>query len=97
MADDLGVTLYCYRRWEDDTADGDDVSLGKLLPHEVCFILRRRAGMSLKDLADALGVSRWWACKMEYGRANVERLVDYWSTSDKPWRPMHDQRLARLA
>ena len=86
-AADYGVTLYCYRRWEDDEEKPPGVALGKLLPHEACFIRRRRAGITLAQLAATLGVSRWWLCKMEYGKANTDRLVAHWSEHEKPWRP----------
>lgn len=87
-AADYGVTLYRYRQWESGEEKPPSIALGKVLPHEVCFLRRRRAGISLKDLADRLGVCRWWLCKMEYGNANADRLVAYWSQAEKPWRPI---------
>lgn len=88
-ADDHGVSLYLYRRWE---TDGDkigspSIEIGMLALHEICFIRRKHSGFALGDLAEKLGVSRWWLCKMEYGRANCDRLVAYWAQKDKPWRP----------
>ena len=89
-AADNKVTLYCYRRWEDDEDEGTaptELYFDNLEPYEACFIRRRRAGVSLQDLADQLELSRWWVCKMEYGRANAARLVDHWAQVDRPWRP----------
>lgn len=82
-AERLGVTLYRYRLWE----EGQLVptcrrpALGALRPHESCYLLRRRAGLKLRDIADALGTSRWWVTQMESGRAPIDRLLAYWSPS----------------
>lgn len=85
-AEAKGVSLYRYRRWESDQEKPPSVSLGRLEPYEGCFVRRRRAGISLKTLAEVLGVSRWWLCQMEYGKAATDRLVDHWSSVDQPWR-----------
>ena len=82
----FSVSLYRYRRWESDQDKPPNVSLGQLKPHEGCFMRRRRAGISLKTLADVLGVSRWWLCQMEYGNVATDRLVQHWSKVDQPWR-----------
>lgn len=78
-ADEHEVSLYRYRLWEADEEDPPPISLGRLRPHEVCFIRRRRAGVSLADLAGAMGVSEWWLTKMEYGREPAHRLVEHWA------------------
>lgn len=83
---EIGVSHYRYRRWEAGQEKPPKVNLGRLEPHEACFIRRRRAGISLKTLADVLGVSRWWLCQMEYGKGATERLVEHWSSVDRPWR-----------
>lgn len=95
-ADHWGLSLYAYRQCEDDDppeTNTDEVvrswpkvALGRLEPHEICFLYRRRSGMQLQELADTLGISRWWLCRMEYGTAPCDRLHDYWSRSAKPWR-----------
>ena len=81
-----GVSLYMYRCWEDGKNDPPRASIGKLKPHENCFLRRRRAGMSLSALARELDCVAWWACQMEYGRVNADRLVAYWTKKDRPWR-----------
>ncbi len=86
-ADAHGISLYRFRRWESDDEVGPVVRLGGLLEHEVCHILRRRAGIQLEDLAEELGVSRWGLCKMEYGRAaSIEVLTKHWDLVRHPWR-----------
>lgn len=93
-----GMTLYSYRQWENDTPlDAEaagyhqerlwpKLSLHRLEPWEACFILRRRSGISLEELAKTIGVSRWWLCKMEYGRENANRLIEHWRSKSRPWR-----------
>lgn len=48
-------------------------------PHEICFLMRRRAGIKQKDLAKTLGVSRYWVNAMERGSADCTALVNYWT------------------
>lgn len=81
------VSLYCYRRWEVDEDETPEVVLNNLLGFEACFFRRRRAGMSLKFLAEAMRVSRWWLCQMEHGRATTDQLIKYWDGVNRPWRP----------
>lgn len=83
----LKVTIYRFRRWEAGEDEAPGRHLEPLGRHEVCFIRRRRAGISLVDLADVLGVSRWWLCQMERGRCSSERLVNHWNAVNRPWRP----------
>lgn len=78
----LGVSRYRYRKWESDeyTDPGPPrANIGALKPFESCLIRRRRAGVSLAELAEAVGVTRWWLCQMEGGDAPADRLVAFWS------------------
>jgi DNA-binding XRE family transcriptional regulator len=68
-----------YKRWESGRYEGPWVLLGSLELHEECYVLRRRARMSRRDLANAVGVSLTWVTQMERGRAPIDRLVTYWS------------------
>lgn len=95
-AERFGVSLYAYRRWEDDggppAATGGRrepprVSIGSLRDYEECFLLRRREGMALSDLAMQLGLTMTWVCEMEYGRGSPSRLVEFWRSRACPWRP----------
>lgn len=68
-----------YRDWEmDKREDAPRRLLGQLKPHELCLILRRRAGKTQREIASALGCSRLWLIHIENGNAPVERLCDYW-------------------
>ncbi len=73
-----GVSRYRYRRWETDVEDAPRVPLQRLREYEACFLLRRRAGIPLHELAREAGVSRWWLCQMEYGNQPARRLLGYW-------------------
>lgn len=68
-----------YRDWEmDKREDVQRRQLGQLRPHEICFVLRRRAGKTQREVAAALGCSRLWLIHIENGSAPVERLCDFW-------------------
>lgn len=78
-ADEYGVTLYRYRLWELDKCDPPVAAIGSLADHERCFLLRRRKGWSLGEVADDLGCSSWWLTQMERGKVAASVLVDYWA------------------
>lgn len=69
-----------YREWEADRRTGDQPRkhLGALKLHEVCLIMRRRAGQTQRELAKALGCTRLWVISMESGEAPVDRLRQHW-------------------
>lgn len=73
-----GVSVDTYKRWETGRYQGPMVAIGRLLPHEECFLLRRRATMSRSELARAIGKSRQWTTLMERGREPAHHLVTYW-------------------
>lgn len=81
------VTLHQWRLWEADKDDPPTSPVGKLMPYEVCFLKRRRAGIQAQALAEELEVSRWWLTQIEYGRAPIDCLIQYWSARETPWRP----------
>ena len=90
-AERCGVSYRQYSRAEKDESNGVRQPRFKTLePYEVCFLLRRRAGMSLVSFAAATGLTRWWVCQMEYGTVNYDRLVEIWkrpSSTLKAWLP----------
>tara|TARA_R110000803_G_scaffold20201_18_gene52306 strand:- start:3255 stop:3530 length:276 start_codon:yes stop_codon:yes gene_type:complete len=53
--------------------------LGRLHDFESCFVLRKRSAMTLDDLSAKIGLSKWWLCLIEQGRAPAATLVDYWT------------------
>jgi len=75
----FGVTYDAYRDWEKPGSRlGLRQQLGALKPHEVCYLKRRRAGKTQKEIAREVGTSRLWVIRMEAGHAPVGRLRDYW-------------------
>jgi len=54
--------------------------VGRLTDAEFCYISRRRKGLTLDDLAEQVGLSKWTICLMERGRAPIATLLDYWMT-----------------
>lgn len=52
--------------------------LGRLAQHEVCFILRRRAGLTQREVAAQLGRSTRWVTMMEIGEAPIRELWEFW-------------------
>lgn len=79
-AERLGVPVDRIRRWEAGTAKHVPLSrVGKLRPHETCYVLRQREGLTQATLAVLMGTHRAWVIAMEAGEAPVERLVTFWS------------------
>lgn len=79
-AKNYGVHADIYRDWEADKRKKDQprYSAGSLKTHEVCYLLRRREGISQRELAGKIGMTRMWVIKMEEGTAPVERLREHW-------------------
>lgn len=91
-----GVCREVYLNWERDCPGRLRPNLSKLpqlVPNagESCALARKRwnrkLGLGAKDkidqsvLSQILGVSRLWICRMERGREDCSRLVDYWSNN----------------
>ena len=72
------VGLSQYREWERDESNPPATKLGKVLPHERCFIHRRRAGHTLPTVATELGRCRYWVNQMELGKQDGKELLKYW-------------------
>lgn len=75
----LSVSVDRLREWEADRAAPiPRKNLGQLKVNELCYLFRRRKGITQRQLAVALGCTRLWLIQMEDGRAPVERLRAYW-------------------
>lgn len=78
----LGVGVDIYRDWETGRRDHDVPQmrkrLGALKPCEVCAILRRREGLTQRQLAKLMGCTRLWVLQMEAGNAPDDRLREHW-------------------
>lgn len=85
-----GVGRNKFANWErerDAVSDAPSVSLkSEPKPHEACQILRRRAGLEISELAEQVGVSRYWLRQMESGQVSVSRLVQHWAGRQRPWK-----------
>lgn len=77
-----GVHVDTYRAWETDERPEDvpHYNAGHMKPHEVCLLRRRRAGLTQREVAAAIGMTRLWVMKMELGEASIDRLKGYWET-----------------
>ena len=86
-ADSYGVGLYTYRNWEADdftscqTVPEKEPAIGHLTEAESYMILRKRSGIKVSELADKIGVSRFWIHQMERGIAPIDRLREFWESS----------------
>lgn len=65
---DLGRTAPPAVRLNKELSDG-----------ERCWLLRKRSGATLEEVANATGVSRVTVLKRERNRGEVHKLVDYWN------------------
>lgn len=79
-ADALGVTVDRYRAWEtgEVTTAVPYRNAGKLSIPEKCVLLRRRAGLTQREIAETLGCTRLWVNHMEKGTVPVDRLQEHW-------------------
>ncbi|MBB76567.1 MAG: hypothetical protein CMJ75_18840 [Planctomycetaceae bacterium] len=71
------------RRWYYDAEEIPtkvlkDLPTGAPSKAEKCWILRRREGMTIEDVAKDMGISRVWVWKMEKGQEDPKELADYW-------------------
>lgn len=80
-ADHYGVTTYIYRRWEQDrhrTPTWIDL-WSPARDYELCYVRRRRAGLTLHDLGERMGLSHKWIHRAERGEVrDVSALVLWW-------------------
>jgi transcriptional regulator with XRE-family HTH domain len=76
-----GMPLGAYKMAERDQPQAWSIPapvLRTLRTYEACLILRKRLGLTLDQLSDEMGISKWWLCLMEQGKAPVGRLSSYW-------------------
>lgn len=73
------VTLKRYLMWEGGRGDVPLLPLASPLEnHEACYMIRKRQGMRQGELAKNLKLSRIWINRMELGKEDCTRLVEYW-------------------
>jgi transcriptional regulator with XRE-family HTH domain len=82
MAAHFGVPTKTYRAWENGYRDKSippgTVPLGQLRIHEICRLLRKRAGKTQRQVAEEMGITRLWVFIMERGEGQTYRLANYW-------------------
>lgn len=78
-----GVRFDTYSWWERDLRSQDvpHAEVGKLTRGETCYILRRRAGLTRKQVAEGIGVSSFWITQMEKEKTKSNRLGKYWDVT----------------
>ena len=82
-AQQLGMPLDSYKQAEADKApecwDIAFPEVDELTGPEYCFLMRRRAGLTLAELAPMVGVRKEHICLMEKGKAPPKTLIEYWT------------------
>lgn len=83
LADSLGVAIDRVRRWERDLCRRGVPSprVGPLTVYEVCWLVRRRRGVTLRELSAATGLAVTWLHRAERGEIPADRagaLQAYW-------------------
>lgn len=54
----------------------------KVMPlkqYEICFVLRRRSGLTIGQLSARCGLGSWLITQIERGRENAAPLFHYWN------------------
>lgn len=77
----LGVSLWAYRRVENDQSDAPPPppAVEPLAEHERLWLRRKRAGVTRAQLARTLHLSEFWVYRMEHGLAPLDALRAHWS------------------
>lgn len=74
------VPIATYRSWETGAEDPrtPEVMLGRLEPHEECWLLRLREKKTLLEVSEDVNLCGFWVSLMEKGKLDCKRLVEYW-------------------
>ncbi len=79
----FSLTRHEYADMERDALASEKKELPHgLLDHERCMIYRRRAGSEVTqaNIANTINLSRAWVIKMEQGKVDPAKLLEYWET-----------------
>lgn len=79
-----GVSEKTYRAWEQGRMDPPNVQLGGIEPYEHFHVLRLRAGMTRRELADKVGKNPAAIQAEETGKAPCRSLVWFWTGEKIP-------------
>jgi len=58
--------------------DGKPPKITPPLKHELCYLKRRRMGLTQKEVGEELGYTKYWVRLMEQGRVDSSALERYW-------------------
>lgn len=73
------IPLSRYSLWERGLDEAvPRARIGPLADYERCLLLRRRNARTQAEVAEALGVCRWWLNQMERGEIPCNDLLAYW-------------------
>ena len=61
----------------------EDKSIYPLADFEKCFIYRKRANKTQREIANSLKISREWFRLQEQGKVSCTKLLSYWETEQK--------------
>jgi DNA-binding XRE family transcriptional regulator len=80
MANSYELDRNTYGRIERDVERNPrvDIKISDIENFEICFIFRRRSGLTQAECAAKIGISRVWLHEMETGQSNCKRLLTYW-------------------
>jgi transcriptional regulator with XRE-family HTH domain len=83
MGDSYDMSRYSYGRKERDEKEAArlmtfTMSFDELKDHEKCFILRKRKGLTQREVAALLGLSRYWINQKEVGHVDCSDLKKFW-------------------
>jgi len=71
-----------WKQWETGEKSPEIIiTIGPVAPREWCFVMRRRRGMTLAQLAAESGFAARWVHRAErgvYSRRDIEPLVFWW-------------------
>ena len=77
---DINRHIYGKRERDQETANMVESILGieDLCTQERCVIYRKRAGLTQREVASLLGLSRYWLNQKEIGRVDCSDLLKFW-------------------
>jgi DNA-binding transcriptional regulator YiaG len=76
------IYLVPRRRYGEMEADGQIELEQDVLPltaNEECYLLRKRSGLTQEQVAEQIGVTRYWLNQIELGKAASDKLEAFWN------------------
>lgn len=79
-----GVSPFIYKITESGRTKGFNIGnlpLGEIKDYEKCLILRRRAKLTQREIANQIGCSVYWLRLQETGCVAAPKLIEYWNNT----------------